>query len=226
MMGLSLPERRPDRSARHAVRRRKRRFKAALVTVGLAASLAAVTAVVRAAPYLRRYGIHVPYIPHPLQMAILLITVVFVAGQVTLLILAIATVGKESHDRYLNLMLQWPFVLVAPYVIAKRRALPDRYFGQDGQHRSGSPQNRESDQGSQADPITLEQYRSALRLAMGQLPDRSRLTPDQYRSALRVAMDEVSSLRMDRDLQELLMRQLESLEIRGSADADAPEREQ
>src|ERR1700683_624305 len=147
-MGLSLPEHSPDRSARHAVRRRKRRLKAAKVTVGLAASLAAVTAAVRAAPYLRRHGIHVPYIPHPLQMAILLITVVFVAGQVTLLVLAIVTVGKESHDRYLNLMLQWPFVLVAPYVIAKRRALPDRYFSQDGQHRSGRPQKREPDQGS------------------------------------------------------------------------------
>lgn len=225
-MGLSLPERGPDRSARHAVRRRRRRWRAAKATAGLAVSLTAAIVLVRAAPYLRKHGVHIPYIPHPIQLAVLVIALVFVAGQMTLLVLAIATVGQENHDRYLHLMLHWPFVLVAPYVIVKRRALPGQYFSQEGQHHSESLQKQINDPQSQTDPnlLTLQQYRSALRLAMGQLPDQSSLTRDQYRSALRVAMNQLSSMKMDRDLQELLMRQLESLEKRGSADGDIPDR--
>jgi len=49
---------------------------------------------------------------------------------------------------------------------------------------------------------------------MRQVPDTdpSPLTLQQYRRALRLAMEQLSSVTMDRDLQELLMRQLESLE--------------
>jgi hypothetical protein len=150
-------------------------------------------------------------------MAVFMVTVVFVAGQVMLLILAISTVSKPSHDRYLDLMIRWPYVLVAPVVILKRRALPDGYFSHGGQHRSGGPQKSDvREERSPSTPVTLDQYRRALRLAMSQVPDTdpSPLTVLQYRHALRLAMERLSSVTMDRDLQELLMRQLESLEQR------------
>ena len=112
-------------------------------------------------------------------------------------------------------MLHWPFVLVAPYVIIKRRALPDRYFSSAGQHRSGSVEAPDTVRERPDASLTAQQYRDALRLAMDQLPDSSPVTQLQYRSALRLAMDQLSSVKMDRDLQELLMRQLKSLEELG-----------
>jgi hypothetical protein len=114
-------------------------------------------------------------------------------------------------------MLHWPYVLVAPVVILKRRALPDGYFSQGRQHRSHSPKKADGrDERSTSTPVTADQYRRALRLAMRQVPDAdpSPLTLQQYRRALRLAMEQLSSVTMDRDLQELLMRQLESLEQR------------
>ncbi|TVZ06016.1 hypothetical protein EAS64_00645 [Trebonia kvetii] len=128
-----------------------------------------------------------------------MIAVVFVAGQVMLLTLAISTVGKPSHDRYLDLMLHWPYVLVAPIVILKRHALPDRYFSDGGQHRLA---NREKNGGRGEHQSSTPDS------------DPSPLTPQQYRRALGLAMERLSSVTMDRALQELLMRQLESLEQR------------
>lgn len=224
-MGFSLPERGPGRSGRHAARPRKRRRRGGKATLGVTLAIAVAAGAVRAAPYLRRHGISVPNIPHPIQLAVLLLACVYVAGLVVLLVLAIFTAGKPSHDRYVNLMLHWTYVFVAPYVIVKRRALPNHYFGREGQHRSGRPLKSEPERGV-PDSITLEQYRDALRAAMGQLPDRSSVTPDQYRRALHVAMAQLSSVQMDRDLQQLLMQQLEALEKRGSADEDAPDSSQ
>ena len=136
---------------------------------------------------------HVLAIPHPLQMAALMVAVIFLAGQVLLLVLAISSVGKPSHQRYKDLMRDWPYALVAPVVILKRRALPEGYSSYGGQHRSRVPQKSAGpDEGSTSAAVTAEQYRDALRLVM----------------------DQLSSVKMDRDLQELLMRQLESLEQR------------
>ena len=215
-MEMSRPKHRRDSPGQRAGReRRQRRWGAAKASLGLVLVVAVVTTPAWIGPYLRRTGIHLPAIPHPLQMAVLIVAVVFIAGQVLLLILAISTVGKPSHDRYLDLMLHWPYVLVAPVVILKRRSLPDRYFSHGGQHRSRSPEKSDgSDERSTSTPVTADQYRRALRLAMRQVPDTdpSPLTLQQYRRALRLAMEQLSSVTMDRDLQELLMRQLESLE--------------
>jgi hypothetical protein len=215
-MDLSRPEHARDRTGRQAGRRRRQRqWGAAKASLGLALAVAVVSVPVWAGPYVRRAGIHLPQIPHPLQMAVLIVAVVFVAGQVMLLILAISTVGKENHDRYLNLMLHWPYVLVAPVVILKRHTLPDRYFSRGGQHRSHRYQKADDrEEHPPSASVTPEQYRRALRLAMSQVPDSdpSPLTLLQYRRALLLAMEQLSSVTMDRDLQELLMRQLESLE--------------
>jgi hypothetical protein len=218
-MDLSRPERRPDRPRRQSGRAhsRQRQWRAAKASLGLALAVALVTAPVWLGRYLRKAGIHLPAIPHPLQMAVFIVAVVFVSGQVLLLIMAISTVGKPSHDHYLDLMLHWPYVLVAPVVILKRHALPEGYFGYNGHHRSRNPERSGStEERSPAATITLDQYRRALRLAMSQVPepDSSPLTIEQYRRALRLAMEQLSSVTMDRDLQELLMRQLESLEQR------------
>jgi hypothetical protein len=110
--------------------------------LGLTSGLAVIAAIVRFAPSLRRAGVGVPDLPHPIQTAVLLVVGVFLTGQVILLALAICTVGRPSHERFVNLMQHWPYVLVAPYVIIKRRALPDRYFSSSGQHRIGGPSER------------------------------------------------------------------------------------
>jgi hypothetical protein len=216
-MDRSRPEHARDRATRQAGRRRRqRKWRAAKASAGLALVAGALSAPTWVGPYLRRAGIHLPSIPHPLQLAVLVVAVIFVAGQVMLLIFAISAGSKESQERYLELMHHWPYVLMAPVVILKRRALPDRYFGGGGQHRSDRHEKGEGDEGNSPStpPVTPEQYRRALRVAIGQVPDAdtSPLTLQQYRRALRLAMDQLSSVTMDRDLQELLMRQLESLE--------------
>lgn len=217
-MDLSRRENGLGRSGRQAGRRRRQRhWGAAKASLGLGLAVAVVTLPAWVGPYLRRAGLHVPAIPHPIQMAVFMVAVFFVAGQVLLLILAISTVSKPSHDRYLDLMLHWPYVLVAPIVILKRHALPDRYFSDSGQHRLANPAKSDGRGGSPSStPVSAEQYRRALRLAMSQVPDSdpSPLTPQQYRRALALAMEQLSSVTMDRALQELLMRQLESLEQR------------
>ena len=215
-MEMSRPKHRRD-SPRQKAGRQRRRWGAAKASLGLVLVVGAVTTPAWIGPYLRRAGIHLPAIPHPLQMAVLIVAVVFIAGQVLLLILAISTVGKPSHDRFLGLMLHWPYVLVAPVVILKRRSLPDSYFSHGGQYPSGGPEKSDgTDESSTSTPVTADQYRRALRLAMRQVPDTDPwpLTLQQYRRALRLAMEQLSSVTMDRDLQELLMRQLESLEQR------------
>jgi len=218
IMDLSRPEHKRDRPGRQTGRRRRQRqWGAVKASLGLVLAVAIVATPAWVWPYLRRAGVHLPAVPHPLQMAIFIVAVVFVAGQVLLLTLAISTVSKPSHDRYLDLMLHWPYVLVAPVVILKRHALPDGYFSHRGQHRSRSPEKDDRGQDrSQSTSVSLDQYRRALRLAMSQVPDSdpSPLTVEQYRRALGLAMEQLSSVTMDRDLQELLMRQLESLEQR------------
>jgi hypothetical protein len=215
-MDLSRPEHTRDRTGRQARRRRRQhQWRAAKASLGLALAVAVLSAPMWAGPYLHRAGTHLPAIPHPLQMAVLFVSVVFVTGQVMLLILAVSAGSRESQERYLELMHHWPYVLVAPVVILKRLTLPDRYFSHGGQHRSDCHEKGDDSEGRPpAMPVTPEQYRRALRLAMSQVPDTDPwpLTPRQYRQALRLAMERLSSVTMDRDLQELLMRQLESLE--------------
>ena len=214
-MDLSRPERGPDRAGRKARRRRRqRRWRVAKASLELTILTAAAATLVRIGPYLRRSVVHLPAIPHPLQMTVFVVAGVFLAGQVVLLILAIVTVNKPSHDRYLDLMLYWPFVLVAPYVIVKRRALPDRYFSRSAQYRSRRAEKSDSSgEPSPTTPVAPEHAKVTSRLAVTQTSDTDPpVTPEQYRDALRLVMQQLSSVTTDLDLQELLMRQLRSLE--------------
>jgi hypothetical protein len=153
-----------------------------------------------------------------LQLAGFTVTVIFIAGQVLLLILWISAESKQRQDRYLEFMYQWPYLLVAPVVILKRCVLPDRYFSRSAQRDSGSPDKSVSrDEGSTSTPATVDDYRRALSLALTQLARLLNDNPSlfmlpQYRSALLLAIDQLESVKMDRDLLELVMRQLESLQ--------------
>jgi hypothetical protein len=181
------------------------------VLIGGIATLSLVSAT------LQRHGVPVPHAhltPSMWLVAWVFVFVffmMFVAVELILLVKAIATVeNPELHERYKALMLHWPYALLTPYTIFKTNVLPRVFFGPDerrgadppaaGAHRAGGqrvarpnlPRPVETSAANERpDPVTREEYRSALALVIGQ----------------------VDSLTTDRELRDLLLEKYRSLEL-------------
>ena len=144
----------------------------------------------RAAPYLRRIGVPMPHVqlPSPLPWAIALVVIAFFGIQVFLLVRAVANIrNPDIHDRYCELMVTWPYALVAPYVFTRTRALPARLF-------SGEEEEPEPD----SEPAMAE-------------PEAAPMTVEQWRAALRLLMSRIGSIQTDRDIQDVINNELRSL---------------
>lgn len=189
------------RAAREAGHRRPRHRPARhrWIKVRLVAAssvlIAGISMVHPASTWLRRHGVPVPYAhltPSMWLVAWLLLFAlfsVFVAVELTLLIKAIKTVEDPVlHERYKALMLHWPYALLTPYTIFKTNVLPRVFFGSDERHGADTPVAPAA--AEQLDPVTRDEYRSALALVIGQ----------------------IDSMTTDRELRDLLLEKYQSLE--------------
>lgn len=142
---------------------------------------------------------------------------VFIVVEVVLLIKAIATVDNpELHERYKKLMLHWPYALLTPYTIFKTNVLPRVFFGPDERHGADSPAAEAQRAGSQRvvppnPPVPVETP------AATEQPDP--VTRDDYRSALAMVIGQIDSMTTDRELRDLLLEKYRSL---GSAADQSP----
>jgi hypothetical protein len=134
----------------------------------------------------------------------------FVVVEVFLLFKAITTVeNPELHERYKELMLHWPYALLTPYTIFKTNVLPQVFFGSDerrsadpptaGAHRAGSQRVAHTNPSAHTKPAAA---------AAGPDP----VTIDQYRSALAMVIGQIDSLTTDGELRDLLIEKYRSLE--------------
>ncbi len=148
---------------------------------------------------LRSLGIPVPHVhlPYPLQVLIFVAASVFLVGEVILLIFAIATISNEQlHNRFLHLMLLWPYVLIVGYVIAMTRALPKRYLSEGNHRRSDGANVR------QPDRAVSVQVRD----------DQNAVTQEEWRAALGLVIKRLESAQIDHEVLQMTINQLKSLE--------------
>jgi hypothetical protein len=189
------------------------------VKVGLVAAssliFAGISMVHPASTWLRRHSVPVPHAnltpPMWLAAGFLLFSLfsVFVAVELTLLIKAIKTVEDPVlHERYKALMLHWPYALLTPYTIFKTNVLPRVFFGPDEHHGADTPAP-----GAQR---TRSQRADRLNAGLVQAPSAAEeldpVTRDDYRSALALVIGQIDSLTTDRELRDLLLDKYKSLE--------------
>ena len=142
-------DRRQSRTARHAKQHRQRRklrrrvWRAVIWRIALVFSSLVVAALGPGSGYLRSYGVPLPHVhlpvalTSPVAFAVIVYLIILAVGELYLLRLAVAAVGDpDAHDRYLHLMLQWPYALLAPYILFKTVPLPTNFFGQRNHHDS------------------------------------------------------------------------------------------
>ena len=136
--------------------------------------------------------------------------IMFVVVELILLGKAITAVGDpEVHERYKALMLHWPYALLTPYTIFKTHVLPRVFFGPDerpgadlptaGSHRARSRGVARQSVAGQVEPPEAAER-----------PDP--VTPDEYRSAMALVINQIDSLTTDRELRDLLLEKYRSLE--------------
>jgi len=180
----------PASSAPRARHRRPAQPRRKAVTVSVVTLISASLALWRAAPYLRRIGVPVPHVqlPSPLPWAIALVVIAFVGVEVFLLARAVTNIRiPDVYGRYCELMFTWPYALVAPYVFTLTRAVPNRFFS--GEEEEPEPDSEPTVAEPEAVPTTVEEWRDAFRLLMSQ----------------------ISSVQMDRDIQDVIIKELRSL---------------
>lgn len=201
------------RSRRRPARRRRATIRIAAVSSLLIGGIATLPFV---SASLRHHGVPVPQ-AHVTPSTWLVVWVfvfvffaVFVAVELILLIRAIATVeNPELHERYKALMLHWPYALLTPYTIFKTNVLPRVFFGPDERRGADPPAAGAHRAGGQrvARPNVPGPVETP---AADELPDP--VTRDEYRSALALVIGQVDSLTTDRELRDLLLEKYRSLE--------------
>jgi hypothetical protein len=216
---LSRP-RHADRSARARVALRK----SAIRTVATATLLAALHWGI---PYLR----HQPELSVPAHSTIdgLLAVcraglAIFLLTELSLLTGAVLTIRRpELHLRFLNLMLFWSYVLVAPYLLIKSRRPPQRFLLTDvvvARPARTLPPARPSARGAATGLPSRGTSRPGLPSATlegaspaGSVPAAgetylAKVTREDYRRALQLLLQHTQILQQDRELLDLLLRQL------------------
>jgi hypothetical protein len=216
---LSRP-RHADRSARARVALRK----SAIRTLATAVLLAALHWGI---PYLR----HQPGLSAPAHSTIDGLLAVCRAGlaiffltELSLLAGAVLTIRRpELHRRFLNLMLFWSYVLVAPYLLIKSQRPPQRFLLTDivaARPARPRPPVRPGSQGAPGglpspgtsrpglSSATLEGTNPAGSLPAAAETSPAKVTREDYRRALHLLLQHTQILQQDRELLDLLLRQL------------------
>jgi hypothetical protein len=165
--------------------------------------------------WLRRHGVPVPHAhlaPSMWLVAWVLVIVfftVFVVVEVILLIKAITTVENPVlHERYKALMLHWPYALLTPYTIFKTNVLPRVFFGPD--ERRGADPAAAGAHGAGSQRVARPDLpRPVAAPAAAERPDP--VTRDEYRSALTLVIGQIDSLTTDGELRDLLLEKYRSL---------------
>lgn len=200
----------------------RRRVKVRVVTVsGLL--LGGITAMHLCSSWLRRHGVPIPHTHFPpalWQVTVVLVVVlyiVFLAVELILIKKAIATVREpELHERYKELMLHWPYALLMVHTVFRSAEPPRAFFGTKdcgvadppvGSHRTGSQRAPRP-----GPPIPV--------MAAAVADKQDPVTREQYRSALAVVIGQLDLLTTDRELLDLLLEKARSLE--SAADAPPP----
>ena len=149
---------------------------------------------------------------------------IFFLTELSLLAGAVLTIRRpELHCRFLNLMLFWSYVLVAPYLLIKGRRPPQRFVLTDivvARPGRARPPVRPGGQGAAAGLAYQETSRPGLSSVAlegpslaGSLPavgetSPARVTREDYRKALQLLLQHTQILQQDRKLLDLLLRQL------------------
>lgn len=214
------------RAADRAARVRSALRKSA-VRVGVSATLLAILH--WGVPYLRhRPGLSAP--THSTISGLLAVSrsavAIFMLAELSLLAGAVLTVRRpELHRRFVNLMFFWSYALVAPYLIIKSRRPPQHFSLMDAEVPSSGQPSRTlpATSGKRAAANELVQLGAnqprpsaatpartspagSLPVAMG-LPS-VKVTREEYRKALQLLLQHTRILQQDRELLNLLLRQL------------------
>jgi len=220
------PSSRP-RAASRSARRRSALLKRA-VRVGVSAALLA--ALHWGTPYFRQRV----KLSAPVHSAIHdLLTVsrsglaIFLLAELSLLAMAVLTVGRPVlHRRFVNLMLSWSYALVTPYLVIRSRRLPQDFqlpeteAARDGVSSQALPQTSSGSQEMpngvtppdigppQQSPSALDSANPAQQPSGAAEPPPARVTRDDYRKAVQLLLQLTQVLQQDRELLNLLLRQL------------------
>jgi hypothetical protein len=169
---------------------------------------------------------HLPYqmIGTPFRLISVLVAIYWIV-EVVLLVGAAVTVCKPAiQNRFIYLMMCWPYGLMMPFTIIKNRLSPQQFFPprEDGRTEQLSAEVEDVDynRGDLAEEHELEPSRTPSEgFTSRPSPQQESLldkgsppSPDEYRKALQLLIRHVETRQGDRDLLDLFLRQISASE--------------